>query len=35
MDANCGRMTVHEIAADHAIHPIQVTLWQRLSQATG
>jgi hypothetical protein len=35
MDSICGRMTNQEIASDHAIHPIQVSLWQRLSQATG
>jgi hypothetical protein len=35
MDAICGRMTIQEIAADHAIHPIQVSLCQQLCQATG
>jgi transposase-like protein len=25
-----GRKTIQEIAADHAIHPIQVSRWKRL-----
>lgn len=26
-EAISGRKTIHEIAADHAIHPIQVSQW--------
>ncbi len=29
MEAISGRKTIHEIAADHAIHPIQVSQWKR------
>ena len=29
MGANSGRKTIREIAADHAIHPIQVSQWKR------
>ena len=29
MEAISGRKTIHEIAADHAIHPIQVSQWRR------
>ena len=29
MEAISGRMTTQEIAADHAIHPIQVSQWKR------
>ncbi len=30
MEGISGRKTIHEIAADHAIHPIQVSQWKRL-----
>jgi putative transposase len=29
MEAISGRKTIQEIAADHAIHPIQVSQWKR------
>ena len=29
MDAISGRKTIQEIAADHAIHPIQVSQWKK------
>ena len=29
MEAIRGRKTIQEIAADHAIHPIQVSQWKR------
>jgi transposase-like protein len=29
MEAISGRKTIKEIAADHAIHPIQVSQWKR------
>ena len=29
MEAISGRKTMQEIAADHAIHPIQVSQWKR------
>jgi len=29
MEAISGRKTIHEIAADHAIHPIHVSQWKR------
>jgi transposase-like protein len=29
MEAICGRKTIQEIAADHAIHPIQMCHWNR------
>lgn len=29
MEAISGRKTIREIAADHAIHPIQVNQWKR------
>jgi transposase len=29
MEAVSGRKTIQEIAADHAIHPIQVSQWKR------
>jgi putative transposase len=29
MEAISGRMTIQEIAADHAIHPIQVSQWKK------
>lgn len=29
MEAISGRKTIEEIAADHAIHPIQVSQWKR------
>lgn len=29
MEAISGRKTIQEIAADHAIHPIQVSQWNR------
>ncbi len=29
MEAISGRKTIQEIAADHAIHPIQVSHWKR------
>ena len=29
MEAISGRKTLQEIAADHAIHPIQVSQWKR------
>jgi transposase-like protein len=29
IEAISGRKTIHEIAADHAIHPIQVSQWKR------
>ena len=29
MKAISGRKTIQEIAADHAIHPIQVSQWKR------
>jgi transposase-like protein len=29
MDPISGRKTIQEIAADHAIHPIQVSHWKR------
>ncbi len=29
MDVVSGRKTIQEIAADHAIHPIQVSQWKR------
>ena len=29
MEAISGWMTIQEIAADHAIHPIQVSQWKR------
>ena len=29
MEAISGRETIQEIAADHAIHPIQVSQWKR------
>lgn len=30
MEAFTGRNTIQEIAADHAIHPIQVSQWEKL-----
>ncbi len=30
MEAISGRKTIQEIAADHAIHPIQVSQWKKL-----
>jgi hypothetical protein len=32
MEAISGRKTIQEIAADHAIHPIQVSQWKRKRQ---
>jgi transposase-like protein len=29
MEAISGRKTIQEIAADHSIHPIQVSQWKR------
>ena len=29
MEAISGRKTIQEIAADHAVHPIQVSQWKR------
>jgi transposase len=29
MEAISGRKTIQEIAADHAIHPIQVSQWKK------
>ena len=29
MEAISGRKTIHEIAADHTIHPIQVSQWKK------
>ena len=29
MEVISGRKTIQEIAADHAIHPIQVSQWKR------
>jgi transposase-like protein len=29
MEAISGRKTIQEIAADHAIHPIQISQWKR------
>jgi transposase-like protein len=29
MEAFSGRKTIQEIAADHVIHPIQVSQWKR------
>jgi putative transposase len=29
MEAISGRKRIQEIAADHAIHPIQVSLWKK------
>ena len=29
MEAISGRKTLQEIAADHAIHPIQVSQWKK------
>jgi len=29
MEAISGRKTIQQIAADHAIHPIQVSQWKR------
>jgi putative transposase len=29
MEANSGRKTIQEIAADHSIHPNQVSQWKR------
>ena len=29
MEATSGRKTIQEIAADHAIHPIQVSQWKK------
>ena len=29
MEAISGRKTIQEIAADHAIHPIQMSQWKR------
>ena len=29
MEAISGRKTIQDIAADHAIHPIQVSQWKR------
>ena len=29
MEAISGRKMIHEIAADHAIHPIQVSQWKK------
>ena len=29
MEAMSGRKTIQEIAADHAIHPIQVSQWKK------
>jgi transposase-like protein len=29
MEAISGRKTIEEIAADHAIHPIQVSQWKK------
>ena len=30
MEAISGRKTIKEIAADHAIHPIQMSQWKKL-----
>ena len=30
MEAISGRKTLQEIAADHAVHPIQVSQWKKL-----
>jgi transposase-like protein len=32
MEAISGRKTIQEIAADHAIHPIEVSQWKRKRQ---
>lgn len=29
MEAISGRMTLQEIAADHVIHPIQLSQWKK------
>jgi len=31
MEAISGRKTLQEIAADHAVHPIQVSQWRSLA----
>jgi transposase-like protein len=36
MEAISGRKTLQEIAADHAIHPVQVSQWKKqLLEGTG